>query len=218
LAGESIFPQIPSTVWRGVWSLLRKSPNRRLDDATLAIELNVQPAAAKQYVNELARLKILESDGAPTALAGRWRQDGDDKEIISEILQNAYPDALLQLAPIEDLNRDKIVRWFMNQNLGEGAAKNKAATYIRIASGVSAVDAPASRDPSIRPAQAAAGQSSSSRRTANTSPAGNPTAKNVPPSGQKSPELHVNVQVHISADASSEQIDAIFSSMKRYFS
>lgn len=37
--------------------------------------------------------------------------------------------------------------------------------------------------------------------------------------GSKSrrPDLNVNVQIHISADASAEQIDAIFSSMRRYF-
>lgn len=35
--------------------------------------------------------------------------------------------------------------------------------------------------------------------------------------GSFTPELAVNVQIHISADATGEQIDAIFASMKKYF-
>jgi hypothetical protein len=36
-------------------------------------------------------------------------------------------------------------------------------------------------------------------------------------SGSRSPQLAVNVQIHISADATSEQINAIFSAMRQYF-
>lgn len=129
MANENIFPQIPSTVWKGVWGLLRKSPTRKLDDASLAAELNVQQTAAKQYLNELVRLGILEPEGTPTELAGRWRQDGDNTDIITEILQKAYPESLLQLAPLDDLNRDKIVRWFMGQQLGEGS-RQEQSSYV----------------------------------------------------------------------------------------
>ncbi len=92
---ESIsYPQIPSTVWAGVWKILHDSPTRRIDENVLAIELGVQKTAARQYLKELARLGLFGVDGGATDLARKWRQDGDDPHVIGEILKNAYPQDL----------------------------------------------------------------------------------------------------------------------------
>lgn len=216
MAAENTFPQLPSTVWKGVWSLLRKSPTRKLDDSSLAAELNVQQTAARQYLKEIVRLGILAEDGTPTELAGRWRQDGDDQEVITEILQQAYPESLLQLAPMDDLDRDKIVRWFLGQQLGEGSAKNKAATYIRIAQGISALDAPprGATTPSQTKAPAAKRSKPATTSAATRQEDRSPLEGQ---RGQTKPDLNVNIQIHISADASAEQIDAIFAGMRKYF-
>lgn len=217
MAGDNIFPQIPSTVWKGVWSIFYKSPSRKLDENVLSAELNVQKTAARQYINELTRLKIIESSGSPTELASRWRQDGDDPQVIMDILKGAYPQTLLDLAPPDNLDRDKIVRWFLGQNLGEGAAKNKAATYIRIASGVSSSDSPRTSAPtesaSTSPKRklAPTRPASSGARTEAVSKSDNGVSR------PKRPDLNVNIQIHISADASPEQIDSIFSAMSKYF-
>lgn len=225
MASTQSFPQVPNTVWRGVWGLLKRSPNRKLDEATLAIELNVQNTAARQYIVELNRLGILELDGAPTNLANKWRQDGDDPSIIQEILGIAYPDDLLQLAPPDKIDRAKITKWFGNQNLGEGAAKNKAATYIRVATGMSLPDAATDRAP-----RSSGGTSKkTTKKTDSKSTTGQSAKPLVSGEGQRGdpgvgngserrqPNLNVNVQIHISADASTEQIDAIFVAMRRYF-
>jgi hypothetical protein len=204
-------------VWKGVWQILKRTPSRRLDDKALAIELNVQQTAARQYRAELTRLGILNEDGTPTDLAGRWRQDGDDPQIITEILQKAYPQELLELAPPDDLDRDKVVRWFMSQNLGEGAAKNKASTYMRVASGVSSIDAP----PPAQTKKAAKATAASSPRTPvareTSRSSGGASAKGSGAGERRKPDFAVNVQIHISADATTEQIDAIFAAMSRYF-
>ncbi|MBL8657124.1 MAG: hypothetical protein JNJ92_07165 [Altererythrobacter sp.] len=212
MAESTSYPQIPSTVWAGVWKIVHDSPSRKIDENVLAIELGVQKTAAKQYLNELTRLGLFTAEGQSTDLAKKWRLDGDDPEVIGKILEFAYPQELREIAPLGKLDKDKIVRWFIAQGLGAGSANNKAATYIRVASGVSASDAPKITKSGDRPAKAKA-----SRRN--------------PPSGEKSaavdvdpprpltrkPELAVNVQIHISADSTKEQIDAIFSAMRKYF-
>lgn len=138
---ESVsYPQIPSTVWSGVWKILHDSPSRRIDDAVLAIELDVQRTAAKQYLKELQRLGLFNEDGSTSDLAKEWRQDGDNPDVIDKLLHKSYPLELRELAPPNNLDRDKIVRWFVSQGLGAGSAKNKAATYIRVATGVSSSD------------------------------------------------------------------------------
>jgi hypothetical protein len=210
MASQS-FPQIPSTVWTGVWSMLSSAPSRKIDESVLAIELNVQRTAARQYLNELGRLGLFGDDGSATALGDRWRMDGNDRDVILEILQTAYPRELIELAPPERLDREKIVRWFKAQKLGEGAAKNKAATYVRIASGVSSDSgekpAPTKRTPRLRAAAASTEVPSKPQSTARPAPA----------TWAGAPSLNVNIQIHIGADATADQIDSIFGSMAKHF-
>lgn len=213
MADTVSYPQIPSTVWSGVWKIMHDSPSRRLDESVLSIELGVQKTAAKQYMNELTRLGLFGTDGQSTELAKKWRQDGDDREAITELLKNAYPQELREIAPPDRLDRDKITRWFIAQGLGAGAAGNKAATYIRVASGVSASEPsklpksiPDKGKSSVKPQHKASPKKEQSPNTVDKAIA-----------VTRRPELAVNVQIHISADSTKEQIDAIFSAMRKYF-
>ncbi len=200
--------------------MLRKSPKRKLDEKILAVELNVQQTAAKAYQNQLVSLGLLNDDGTPTALADRWRQD-DPAEAINEILSGSYPQALLDLAPIGDLDRPKIVSWFMSEGLGTGTAGNKAATYIMIAQSASGEEAPAKAKGSARsqpPAKPTERKRAETRTSESKTKADDgPAEKRGEKARQAKPDLNINIQIHISADASSEQIESIFSSMKRYF-
>lgn len=207
------YPQLPKAVWQGIWAILRKTPNRKLDEKALAAELDVQQTAAKAYARELIRLGILDEEYKPTERANAWRQDGRDKNLIEQILDDAYPQTLRELAPVSDLNRDKIVRWFMNDGLGMGSAKNKAATYLMLAEGVD--------EDAISPVKSTTSKSIGAdelpkRRPVRVAPAKS-ERPDVSPDRDFTPELAVNVQIHISADATSDQIDAIFASMKKYF-
>lgn len=215
MAENVSYPQIPSTVWSGVWQILHDSPSRKIDENILAIELSVQKTAAKQYLNELMKLGLFEADNSPSALAKDWRQDADNPEVITRILAKGYPEELRELAPPDKLDREKIVRWFVAQGLGAGAAQNKAATYIRIASGSGPTDAPKQSKVSDLPRTprkaAATSRTNDQRGRLDDKTNDKPTRQ------QTRPDLNVNVQIHISADSTKEQIDAIFSAMRRYF-
>lgn len=232
MADVPSYPQIPSTVWTGVWRILHDSPSRRLDENSLAAELGVQKTAAKQYLKELARLGLFNNDGTTTDLAKSWRADGDDPKVIDAILEFVYPQELRELAPADRLDRDKIVRWFVGQGLGGGAAQNKAATYMRIASGVTSSAVKQTEGSNGSKAKAAP----TPRRTRRGAPGSVDRSSQIGSAGHNGgdsdgnhdnggrqrgptgrPELNVNVQIHISADSSAEQIDAIFSAMRRYF-
>ncbi len=209
---NSNYPQLPKNVWRGAWQLIRKAPTRKLDEKALAAELGVQPTAARAYSRELSKLGILEEDGTPTELAGRWRQDGSDPKIIGELLEFAYPQDLRDLAPLGDVDREKIVRWFMNEGLGEGSAKNRAATYMVVANGISEDDeitAPRKKPQNREKPNNSTAKKGISRKDENKS-----KSEGI---SQKAPQLAVNVQVHISPDASNDQIESIFSAMSKYF-
>ena len=207
------YPQIPSTVWWGLRTSLRKSPNATVDTAFLSINLGVQPAAARQYLTELKRIGVLNEEGRATPLAMRWRNDETYRDAADEILRTSYPQSLLDVAPPGEADRDKVVSWFMHNGLGEGTARNKCGTYLLIAN-EQPHDAAEGRPPSS--IRANEGERKSARKPA--AKAGNgDVSKQSSPRVEAFP-LNVNVQIHISADASVEQIQAIFAAMKSYLS
>lgn len=211
MAERPNYPQIPSTLWWGLRQALRKTPGATVDEKYLAVNLNVQPTAARQYVTELKRVGLLNQEGRATPLAMKWRSDETYREAADEIVRACYPESLLNVAPLGEADRAKVTSWFLHNGLGEGTARNKAATYMMIANDP-IQDAPESRSGS----------------SAKTAPAERRLLKRDSPPKRERPvrqngsnriealPLNVNVQIRISADASSEQIQAIFSSMRQY--
>ncbi|WGJ14774.1 hypothetical protein QEV83_00150 [Methylocapsa sp. D3K7] len=215
MADKLSYPQIPSTVWWGLRNVLQRSPSATIDERALGVELNVQETAARQYLSELKRVGILNDENKATPVAQKWRDDETYGEAVDEILRNAYPESLIQVAPRGAADRQKIISWFTREGLGSGTAGNKAATYLLISSDLPN-EAP-SRG-SARP-QKVAGKGSQmaqapARAAARSSSKGNEKRSPPPLSGLM--PLNVNVQIHISAEATGEQIESIFAAMRRY--
>lgn len=215
MADKNSFPQIPSTVWWGVRNILQRAPSTTIDERLLSVQLAVQDAASRQYILELKRAKILSEDNKATALAQKWRLDETYVEAVDEIIAAIYPEGLLDVAPPGEADRQKVVSWFLHEGLGQGAAGNKAATYLLLSS----------REPNEAPGRAVAtkkpdtgkqprGTSVSKPKT--ISAASQRAASPSPRSYSESYPLNINVQIHISADAGTDQIESIFAAMRRY--
>lgn len=223
MADKARYPQIPSTVWWGLRSILQRTPNAVIDERLLGVQLGVQEAAARAYVNELRSVGVLNEDGKATALAQRWRLDATYEEAVQEIVKAVYPESLLTVAPPGQADRQKVVSWFLHEGLGQGAAGNKAATYLLLSS-------PVPNEAPLRSASREEGQRTATSAKRTTTPQTRANARPAVPSskGLKANKaadvgsttdafpLNVNVQIHISADAGIDQIEAIFSAMRRY--
>lgn len=215
MAEGNTYPQIPATVWWGLRSILNKTPNATIDERYLQVQLSVQEAAAKQYLVELKRVGLLTEDNKATPLAYKWRLEASYADAIRE-LANLYPQGLRDIAPPGEADRQKVVTWFQHEGLGEGAAKNKAATYLLVTS-LTPNDAPnrssanRTEEAVTRPNRASPVKRDSPSR-AGRAPA---RSRSLGPSADAFP-LNLNVQIHISADAGSEQIESIFAAMRRY--
>ena len=132
----------------------------------------------------------------------------------------------------ENGDRAKAISWFMHEGFGQGAAGNKAATYLLIASptpGDSQARTPIGKgkakavDSRLGTGQPRSGKTISEPTaqqdaTPETAPSSTALAEQTTPNHTKREiiPLNVNVQLHIGADASNEQIETIFSAMKRY--
>jgi hypothetical protein len=227
MAEKIRYPQIPTTVWWGVRSILQKTPGVTVDERLLGVQLGVQETAARQYIAELKVVGILNEENKATALALKWRVDDTYTDAVAELLEMNYPEGLRHIAPPGDSDRQKIVNWFLREGLGQGSAGNRAATYLMISS----------KEPNEAPSRGGSGRTgrieiqkdlASEERTAK---AGLRTAKSARKDSERGSShergrqpalatdimpLNINIQIHISADAGSEQIESIFSAMRRY--
>lgn len=226
MADKARYPQIPSTVWWGVRSILNRTPSATIDERLLGVQLGVQEAAAKQYLNELRQVGLLTEEGKASPLAQRWRLDDSYADAVADLIQATYPDGLVHVAPPGDAERQKVVSWFQREGLGQGAAGNKAATYLLLSS-PTPNEAPKT-SPRVGQGESAERAGTASRKVASkgregeskeapVSRGGMGTSKE-PPAGRGAEAfpLNVNVQIHISADAGTEQIESIFQAMRRY--
>lgn len=226
MADKSRYPQIPSTVWWGVRSMLQRTPNATVDERFLSVQLDVQEAAARQYLAELKNVGILTDEGKASPLAQKWRIDGTYREAVQELAAAVYPEGLLHVAPPGEANRQKIVSWFLQEGLGQGTAGNKAATYLLVTS-------PIPNESPARSGSSQQGKESTRRSSGRARSAAVPTrntgvqsvnqSQHAGGGGRLRPQfavegfpVHVSVQIHISADAGSDQIESIFSAMRRY--
>ncbi len=223
MSDSSRFPQIPATVWWGVRSILQRTPNAVIDERLLGTQLEVQATAAKAYVNELRSVGVINDDGRPTPLAQKWRLDESYAETADEIVRSVYPEGLFTFLDQGDITRQRVVSWFLREGLGQGSAGNKAATFLLLSS-----PGPSESPKALGKSDTAGNSKIKKRETPNGLENRQKGRLNVvqprpstkgKPSGGTSPEplpLNVNVQIHISADAGTEQIEMIFSAMKRY--
>ena len=224
MAGETKInlPQLPSTVWWKLRSKFQQTVPQKITDSYLASVLSVEPSAAKAYLRELRGLGLVQEDGTPTERAFHWREDATYATACSEIIENAYPQELREVAPPPKPDKTAVVSWMKRAaRLGEGAAKNKAATYLLIAQG----------DPDERTEQPARSNKQSKDKAKATRPTRSPAtsvkraveAESEPKKERPErsnltiqPAVNINIQIHISPESSAEQIEAIFRSMSMH--
>ena len=223
MADKNSYPQIPSTVWWGVRASLNRSPNAAIDERVLGIQLGVQETAARQYIVELKRAGILNEDNKATPLAHKWRMDETYWEAVQELLARVYPESLMQVAPPGDADRQKAISWFTREGLGIGTAGNKAATYLLLSSRTPNEAPTRGGSPRPTPEERKSANGGEKTRTlprkTEVTKGGQRTQFVSPADDKKKSELiplNVNVQIHISADASTDQIESIFSAMRKY--
>lgn len=180
------------------------------------LSLSSEGSATSNVLTPLKRLGLIDEEGKPTDLANTWRLDQTYADACETILNSVYPKELLELCPTKKVDRGSAITWFMSQGAGEAAAKKMAGLFILLRSGEikkSVKSSSATAKPS--------GKANSSERNAGKEKAlpqenvkGSYLADDVNVTAH--PDIHIDLQIHISPDSSTEQIDAIFSSMSKY--
>lgn len=214
---KKTYPRLPLTAWWKLRKQFKQSIPGVVTESYLATVLSMKPDSARANILPfLKQLGIVDEEGRTGERAKLWRDDEQYPDVCKQILQEVYPDELLHAAPGPNVDRAKAERWFAHQTgTGAGAAGQMTSIYSVL------VEADASKQPDQekkeRPVRVSEDRP---KRTAIpvTKPRESQESVKASPDSHRGqvPGININLQVHISADATADQIDQIFASMAKH--
>jgi hypothetical protein len=210
------FPMLPIAHW---WSLrikFKQSLPGVVTGSYIATVLNMAENSAN--ANVLPYLKTLgivdDEGGKTTERAKLWRDDHQYPKVCGDILKDVYPKELLEAVPNPTEDRAAAERWFAHQSAaGAPAVRRMAALYTVL------VEADVSKQPDKeKPAKATKSTPSKAKQAKQQLAAKPPVHPLVDPAKDflAAPGVHINLEIHISADATADQIDQIFTAMAKH--
>jgi hypothetical protein len=225
-SAKKTYPMIPANVWWRLRDQFQKTLPGTVTRSYLATVLGVDERTAANLLGPLRTVGLIDAHGKPTERANHWRFDQDYPTVCEAIRDEVYPEELRQAVPDPKSNRDAALRWFMRTaGVGQAGATKMVATYQLVSdttpkkSETGAPQRPARSRPqkqvppaAIEPKPAVADKPPqldvAAPRLDQTEPGSSGAVT--------TPTLHIDINVHISSDASADQIDQIFASMARH--
>ena len=191
---------------------------KTIDAAYLSSKLRLKPGSAGVVMANFRTLGLVDEFGKTTQLANLWRDEEGYKEACERILQLVFPD-VVEAFPPPDPDRAQLERWFATKTgAGEGAAGQMAMFYQLVAASdpdgkpqkSDKVEGNSRRSPSAtRRAKPAATGGRQPNTVRTDAPADGPAEPSLP-------KLHIDLQIHLSADAPDSQIESLFRNMAKY--
>ncbi len=217
---KTSFPMLPKAHWWALREKFKQSIPGIVTDSYLAAALNMKVRSAR--TNVLPYLKdigLIDEEGKTHDLAKAWRDDQQYAGVCKQIRQEIYPEDLLSAVPNPMEDREAAQRWFANHTgVGISAVRRMTQFYTILS------EADASRRPqktktpmkSITPKRVTTGKTTPKKTAAvaasdQISPSGALAIAPISP-----PDVSINLEIHISADATPDQIDKIFESMAKH--
>ena len=221
MAEQITYPSISEKNW---WTIREKfkaslpatvSPNYIKTLLTMSSE----SSARSNVLTPLKRLGLIDDNNKPTQLATDWRLDDKYKTACETMIQNVYPQELLDLFSDDIIDRGSVTNWFMGHGVGSGAAGKMTALFILLKDGevkdVKSQKTSKSKKPAVK-----AKSNTSSNVSNDTLKENNTIIEPIVNNGSEfgnRPNLHIDLQIHISPESTPEQIESIFASMAKHF-
>lgn len=215
------YPKVTAKAWGALRARAASAPSTKFVPSTVAALLGLSsPASARDNtVAPLQKLGLINEEGALTERGNKWRVDSSYPESCQEILDDVYPSELAALTTSDGEPDPQTVRtWFDQRGFGDSNARQMAATYVMIAS----KEIPEPSEPRTtdeKRGQAKQGSRKAPKKaTAEKSMADTDVLDAVPAprTSTSAPTVHIDLQIHVPAEATPEQIDHIFASMAKH--
>ncbi len=210
---QSSYPMISEKAW---WTLRDKfiaSVPAMMTPSYVVTVLSLKDnsSATSNVITPFRRLQLIDDEGRPTDLAMKWRLDEQYKDACDQMLANTYPRELLDIFSTSDIDKEQAAKWFMRSGVGKDAAKKMASVFALLKRGEVSdkqLSTTANKPKNAKTRNKPAKSSSNSVTSANITPSVDYASSQA--------KLHIDLQIHISPDSTTEQIEAIFASMAKH--
>ena len=219
MADTKSFPMLPGAHWWALRDKFKQSIPGVVTDSYLAAALNMQAKSARANILPYLRdIGLIDLEGKTLDLAREWRDDESYPEVCKQIRNKVYPEELLAAIadPVED--RQAVERWFANHTGAGTSAVRRMTQFYIILSEADASERPETKTqkPKINKKEATV-----KRTTPKKSSATEISNQFIhPQAGVRAPlgplGVSINLEIHISADSTPDQIDKIFESIAKH--
>jgi hypothetical protein len=209
---KTAFPMLPAKHWWSLRNRFKQSMPGTVTENYLASVLGMEVGSARGNVLPyLISMGIIDEDGKTLDRAKQWRDDLEYPNVCEQILNDVYPEELRSAFPGPEIEREAVSRWFSNHTgAGTVAVRRMVGTFELLIK----------KDSSAEPETIANSSNKKASAKKETQPKDRKKTLVSTPSKSKSenagPDLNINIQVHISSDATPDQIDQIFQSMAKH--
>lgn len=223
---KETFPNIPVSHWFSLRNQFKKSIPGNISSNYVASILGMTEVSAKtNIIPSLRLIGLIDTEGKTNQeLTKQLRDDSSYSNFCQTILQKVYPRELRDAFPDKDANKERVKSWFMNHTgVGDSGAGRMVTFYIAMleadpnnqktntlkANGVKAKAVTTKATTPKKKEQPA--PIVEERQTFQSQP-----TQSHPTQNKIGPEVNINIQIHISSDASPDQIKSIFENMAKY--
>lgn len=224
MAEKQIYPMISEKSWWQIRNQFKKTIPSVVNVSYLKSLLSLNSdQSARNIMAPLRQMGIIDAEGKPQSRATEWRSDAKYSEVCSTIVSEIYPQVLLDLFPDVQVDNSTAKSWFMDTcSLGDKAAGKITSTFSLLKNGQVKADSEISKSTSTPKRNKTSKLKSNDTFEKADQPANIslPTLNVNPPTltspSPTVPSVHIDLQIHISPDASPDQIDSIFASMAKH--
>lgn len=219
------YPTLSASNWWALRQKFTQSIPSIITASLLASILNMlENSAATNIIPNLKQVGIIDQDGKPTDRAKLWRDDQDYPKVCKDIIDEVYPQELRDIKVFEDSDKEAVKRWF-SRATGAGASSVgkmvafylllvesnplKNTTTVKKATTTKATSKAPINGKKVSEKQPQDQEASAIVKKDNVNEGKHSTYPN-------QPSMNINLQIHISSEASVEQIDKIFESMAKH--
>jgi len=214
------FPMLPPKNW---WTLRKRFQQSMPDQITagyLAPVLRITEKSAQNNVLPyLKTLGFIDEKGNITALANDWRNEEKYSEVCNIIKKKVYPKELLDAIPEPSKEKSVAENWFATKTRsGENAAKRMTRLYSLLCEADSSKGTQISIGKTEKKKATKSKKDIDRKDTKTESKSQNQIqtplaqAQNI----ASFPSIHIDLQIHLSSETSTDQIDQIFASMSKH--
>lgn len=212
------FPRMSASHWWALRDRFKQSIPGIVTENYIATVLNMSIISARTNVlPPLRQIGIIGDDGKPNEIAKRWRDDTQYPKVCEEIKKNIYPDELIDAIPDPEHNKDAAERWFAHTTgVGVVAVRKMVSFYSLLCQADPATPLKVKNQKSVKMKKSTISNKQKSIRKKDKKIIEDKSVNLGSHIKPKYPEISINLQIHISSDASTDQIDQIFESMAKH--